>query len=138
MRGGDISNEIPRRLLVNIDCILDRTPTFKRVLGVNVTGEEVRYNLQVLSYFWHFNNKHGFAMELVGFDYSDEEMQVVLEDLNNLGTNPFNYARAYKDSNELVAELPFRSEIYKVVDIASRGLLYGSWFMGMGGSLSGR
>ena len=138
MKNGDISNEIPRRVLVNIDCILDRTPTFKRVLGIPVTGEEVRYNLQVLSYFWHFNSKYGFVLELVGFEYSNEEMQVVLEDLNNLGTNPFNYARAYEDPHELIAELPFRSEVYKVVDIASRGLLYGSWFMGMEGSLSGR
>ena len=59
-------------------------------------------------------------------------MQEVLEDLDNLGTNPFNYANAYPVVADLVAELPYRPELKGVVDIPSRGLRYGSKFIEMG------
>lgn len=132
MQGGDISNGVPLRVVVTLDCILDRRPTFKKVLGVPVVGEESTYNRQSLSLFWRFGEKYGYSLELVGFGYSQKEMQEVLEDLDNLGTNPFNYANAYPVVADLVAELPYRPELKGVVDIPSRGLRYGSKFIEMG------
>lgn len=132
MKGGDISNEIPLRVAVTLDCILNRTPTLKKVFGVPITGEEVTYDRQALSYFWRFADKYSYTLELVGFGYSQKEMKEVLEDLDNLGTNPFNYANAYNVVADLVAELPYRPELKGVVDIPSRGLRYGSKFIDMG------
>ncbi len=135
MKGGDISNGIPLRVVVTLDCIIDRKPTFKRVLGVPVVGEEVSYNRQALSLFWRFADKYGYSMELVGFDMSTKEMQQVQEDLDNLGTNPFNYYLRYNVVADLVAELPYRPELVGVVDIPSRALRYGSKFINLEGKI---
>jgi hypothetical protein len=132
MRGGDISNEVPQRVVVTLDCILDRRPTVKKVLGISVFNEESTYNRQSLSLFWRFAEKHGYSLELVGFGYTKKEMKEVLEDLDNLGTNPFNYANAYPVVADLIAELPYRPELKGVVDIPSRGLRYGSKYLEMG------
>jgi hypothetical protein len=59
-------------------------------------------------------------------------MDEVLEDLDNLGTNPFNYAVAYEVVSDLIAVLPYRPELVGVVDIPSRGLRYGSKFIDVG------
>jgi hypothetical protein len=126
MKGGDISNEIPLRVAVALDCIIDRRPVSKKVLGIPVFSEESTYNRQSLSLFWRFAEKYGYRLELVGFGYTQKEMDEVLEDLDNLGTNPFNYALAYPVVADLVAELPYRPELKGVVDIPSRALRYGS------------
>lgn len=132
MKGGDISNEVPLRVVVTLDCVLDRRPTVKKVLGVPVFGEESQYNRQSLSLFWRFAEKYGYALELVGFGYTKKEMEEVFEDLNNLGTNPFNYVQRYESVADLVGELPYRPELKGVVDIPSRGLRYGSKYLDMG------
>lgn len=132
MRGGDISNETPMRVVVVLDCILDRRPTFKKVLGVAVSGEETTYNRQSLSLFWRFAEAQSYKLELVGYGFSQKEMDEVLEDLDNLGTNPFNYAKAYRVPADLIAELPYRPELKHVIDIPSRGLRYGRWYLDMG------
>jgi hypothetical protein len=59
-------------------------------------------------------------------------MDEVLEDLDNLGTNPFNYSKAYRVPADLVAELPYRPELKHVIDIPERGLRYGHWYLDMG------
>jgi hypothetical protein len=132
MKGGDISNEIPLRVAVAIDCIIDRRPVSKKVLGIPVFSEESVYNRQSLSLFWRFAEKYGYRLELVGFGYTQKEMDEVLEDLDNLGTNPFNYALAYPVVADLIAELPYRPELKGVVDIPSRALRYGSKFIDVG------
>jgi hypothetical protein len=132
MKGGDISNEIPLRVAVAIDCIIDRRPVSKKVLGIPVFSEESTYNRQSLSLFWRFAEKYGYRLELVGFGYTQKEMDEVLEDLDNLGTNPFNYALAYPVVADLIAELPYRPELKGVVDIPSRALRYGSKFIDVG------
>lgn len=132
MRGGDISNEVPMRILVTIDCILDRKPAIKKVFGVPIVSQEVTYNRQSLSLFWRFAQKYDFTLELIGYSFSQKEMDDVLEDLDNLGTNPFNYAKAYRVPADVVAELPYRPEVKHVVDTPERGLRYGHWYLDMG------
>jgi hypothetical protein len=132
VKGGDISNEVPLRVVVILDCVLDRKPTVKKVLGIPVFGEESQYSRQSLSLFWRFAEKYGYSLELVGFGYTKKEMEQVFEDLNNLGTNPFNYVNRYESVADLVGELPYRPELKGVVDIPSRGLRYGSKYLDMG------
>ena len=133
MRGGDISNDVPQRVLVSLDCIIEKSIKLKKVLGISVPSEEINYSRLSLAMFWRFAEKFGYVLELVGFGYSQKEMDEVLEDLNNLGTNPFNYAHAYNLVADLVAELPYRPEVKSVVDIPARGLRYGHWYLDMGG-----
>lgn len=132
MRGGDISNEVPPRVLVGLDCILDKGIKLNKVLGISIPTEEVTYSRLSLAMFWRFADKFGYTLELVGFGYSQKEMDEVLVDLDNLGTNPFNYATAYLVVADLVAELPYRPEVKHVVDIPERSLRYGHWYLEIG------
>lgn len=134
MRGGDISNEIPKRVLVALDCVLKSELKINKVLGISVPYKEVTYSRQALAHFWRFRETHDYVMEIVGFGHTQKEMEDVLEDLDNLGTNPFNYAKAYNVVADLVAELPYRPEVKHVIDLPSRGLRYGHWFLEEGGT----
>lgn len=138
MRGGDISNEVPMRVAVNLECLLQREVKISKVLGIPVPKEEVRYNLQALSQFWRFRERNDYVMELVGFGYSQKEMDEVQEDLDNLGTNPFNYVKAYNTISELVAELPYRPELKYVIDRSENGLRYGHWYLEEGAVYGGQ
>jgi len=138
MRGGDISNELPMRVAVSLDCLLIRETKFNKVLGISVPYVETNYSRQALSHFWRFRDKHGYVLELVGFGKSQSDMDRVLEDLDNLGTNPFNYAKAYNVVADLVAELPYRPELKHVIDIPDRALRYGHWFLREGGTYAGQ
>lgn len=129
MRGGDISNEIPMRVLVTLDCVIKRESKLNRVLGIPVPYVETTYNRQALAHFWRFKETHDYVLELVGFELDQESMDRVLEDLDNLGTNPFNYSKAYNVVADLVAELPYRPEVKNVIDIPSRGLRFGHWYL---------
>ena len=55
-----------------------------------------------------------------------------MEDLDNLGTNPFRYAKAHRVVADLVAELPYRNELLCVIDIPTRALRYGSRYFDLG------
>ena len=133
MQGGDLSNETPKRVAVAVDCFLNREPVIKKLLGLipHVT-EEVTYDRAMLSRFWRYSKDNGFILELVGFGYSPKQMDEFMEDLDNLGTNPFNYAKAYKVVADLVSEIPYRNELVCVIDIPSRALRYGSWYYDIG------
>jgi hypothetical protein len=133
MQGGDLSNEVPRRVAVSIDCFLDREPVIKKLLGfIPSASEKVTYNRGMLSRFWNYSTVNGFILELVTFDYSQKELEEIMEDLDNLGTNPFRYAKAYNVVSDLVAELPYRNELLCVIDIPSRALRYGSKYYDLG------
>lgn len=135
MKGGDISNEVPLRVAVTLDCIIDKKPNVKRVFGIPVFEEEITYNRQALSLFWRFAERYNYVLELVGFGYTKKEMKEIQDDLDNLGTNPFNYYIAYQSVSDLVHELPYRPELMGVVDVPDRGLRYGSKFIDINRSI---
>jgi hypothetical protein len=126
------------RVAVSLDCLLIRETKFNKVLGISVPYVETNYSRQALSHFWRFRDKHGYVLELVGFGKSQSDMDRVLEDLDNLGTNPFNYAKAYNVVADLVAELPYRPELKHVIDIPDRALRYGHWFLREGDTYAGQ
>lgn len=130
MQGGDISNEVPKRIAVTLDCVVDKTVTTKKLFKlIPVEDVAVHYNRVALSKFWDFSYKMGVVLELVTFGMFQKEADEVLEDLNNLGTNPFSYVKAYDAVSVLVSEMPYRPELLGVVDIPERALRYGSKYV---------
>ena len=116
MQGGDLSNDRIMRIAVSLDCILNRTPVIKKLLGViSYAQEEVTYDRQILSKLWKYSSDNGFILELVGFGFSQAEMQEFMDDLDNVVA-------------DLVAELPYRNELKGVIDVPQRALRYGSWY----------
>lgn len=133
MQGGDLSNETPKRVAVTIDCVINKTPVIKKVMGlIPYTQEEIEYDRPMLARLWRYGSDSGYILELVGFGYSNKDMQEFMDDLDNLGTNPFNYAKAYNVVADLVAEMPYRNELVCVIDIPQRALRYGSWYYDLG------
>lgn len=128
MRNGDISNAMPKRILVTSDVITDEYESTKKVLGfVPVKSKTLEYNRLVLSHLYMVTVKRGITMELIDFHRSEKDVVELMLHLDKIGTNPFRYGSAYKSVEKLVEELPFRPEVIGVIDIPSRQLRYGRW-----------
>lgn len=128
MRNGDISNDIPQRILVTTDVFVGtqvtKTKKFK-IFTVPKVKRDVRR--EILSYLFLFTNKRGVTLELVSFDFDDEELLELINFLDYYGTNPFRYHTPYSSIKKLVGELPYRPEVIGVLDIPARLLQYGHW-----------
>ena len=128
MQGGDISNAMPKRMLVTSDVITDEYEDTKKVLGfVPVKTKKSEYNRLVLSHLYMVTVKRGITMELIDFHRTEKQVIELMLHLDKIGTNPFRYGSAYKSVDKLVEELPFRPEVIGVIDIPSRLLRYGRW-----------
>lgn len=127
MRKGDISNELPKRILVCSDIFTENKVEVTRKFKV-FPNAKVKKTLKrdILSYLYLFTTKRGVTLELVSFDMDEVTLDKFVSDLDKLGTNPFRYWTAYGAINQLVKELPYRPEVIGVVDIQSRILRYGS------------
>lgn len=128
MRKGDISNELPKRLLVTTDTFFEKTVTIKKKFKVIPAPQvDTKINRGFLSYLYLYTTKRGVTLELVSFDQTEEDLDNLDSYLDKLGTNPFRYHTAYSSVNQLVDELPYRPEVIGVVDIPTRLLRYGHW-----------
>lgn len=128
MRNGDISNELPKRILVTTDIIMDVEMTVKRKLLVIPSVQiNKKFRRDALSYLYIFTTRAGFTLELVSFELDDDGLSETMDALDKNGTNPFRYYSAYESVNHLVNELPYRPEVVGVVDVDSRLLRYGHW-----------
>jgi hypothetical protein len=125
---GDISNELPKRVIVVIDTFLDVEITVKKRLKVfPVANKKTKFNRTVLSQLYNFAQKQGYTLEMAGFDTDDAFLQGVMDILDRMGTNPFRYFASYENVAHLVSELPYRPEVVGVLDLPTRLLRYGHW-----------
>jgi len=128
MLKGDISNELPKRILVTTDVFLNVELTIKKhfkVFPVPKVDRQLRRD--ILSRLYMVTSNKGITLEAVSFDMSENELVVLTDMLDSMGTNPFRYFTAYNSIGQLVNELPYRPEIVGVVDIQKNLLRYGSW-----------
>jgi hypothetical protein len=131
MRGGDISNETPPRIIVVIDVVAESEIEETRKFLKSSTGRKVsKLNNQALSQLWILANRYGLSVELAGFEtdhWTQEHLDAVMDKLDRRGGNPFNYAELYTDIDDFISELPYRNNLKGVVDLQSRVARYGSW-----------
>lgn len=128
MLKGDISNDLPKRVIVLADTFLDYEIKIKKVLKVIPrTSKDIKFNRSILSRLYVFAQRVGYTMELASFTLSEDELQVLIDNLDKMGTNPFRYFTAYESVEHLVSELPYRPEVVGVLDLPSRMLRYGHW-----------
>ncbi len=128
---GEISEAIPRRILVTNRAISDKTETDKKFLwfktGVSVSHA---YNRELLSLLWRFVEKTGVALELILFDEDGMTDLEALQQLEAFGTTPINYGRTYETLDDLLEDLPYRPEVLGVVDLREYSWRYGGWYVG--------
>ena len=128
MKNGDISNELPKRIIVVSDVFLQtELKVTKRFKILPVVKTDTNVNRQTLSQLYIYTTRKGVTLELASFDMSEEELGEFMDKLDNMGTNPFRYYSSYESVNHLVAELPYRPEVVGVLDVQSRQLRYGHW-----------
>ncbi len=130
MRGGDISNETPPRLIVLIDTVVESEVVEKRnVLFKQQVRNVKKLNHLALSQLWLISDKYGLSVELAGFEdeyWTQEHLDTVMEKLERRGGNPFNYAELYDNLDEFIGELPYRSNLKGVVS-NGQSARFGSW-----------
>lgn len=129
MINGDLSNETPPRIIVVSDVVcdifIDETGRF-----IKKSERRIKFKKVELSHLWNLAFKYGLSVELAAFadeNWTQTELDTLMEKLDNRGGNPFNYANLYEDCEELVDELPYRSNLKGIVDIRERVARYGSW-----------
>lgn len=128
MRKGDISNDLPKRIIVIADTFLNYDIKISKKFKVfPVTSKEVKYNRALLSRLYVFAQNVGYTMELASFTLTDSDLELMVDKLDRMGTNPFRYFTSYESIEHLVSELPYRPEVIGVLDLPSRMLRYGHW-----------
>lgn len=127
MLRGDLSNEIPPRILVTYDYICDTETVPRKVLGLVVgTTERQTPNREALAELNQVSLNLGALFELVVFDADNDEAREVLSELEASRWQPFNFASGYRDAADLVGDLAYRPEVLGVMDISDRMPMYGS------------
>ena len=128
MQKGDISNELPRRVLVVADVFLNvEVKMTKRFKIFSIPKIDRNFRRELLSSLYLTTTRRGITMELVSFDMSHEQLSDVIDMLDNMGTNPFRYFNSYGSIDQLVGQLPYRPEVVGVRDVPNRLLRYGHW-----------
>lgn len=128
MRNGDISNELPKRILVVADIFLTVELNVKKKYKlIPFVQVEKKVRRDVLSALYLYTTNRGVTLELVSYELTDEQLSETMDYLDNTGTNPFRYYSGYESINHLVSELPYRPEVIGVIDAPSNILRYGHW-----------
>jgi hypothetical protein len=128
LRKGDISNELPKRIIVITDVFLQTELIVKKKFKfIPQPKVDRKIDRSILSRLYLFTSNQGVTLEVASFDMSDNDMSLLMEQLDEQGTNPFRYFTSYKSTSQLVNELPYRPEVVGVMDIPSRQLQYGHW-----------
>ena len=132
MRGGDISNETPPRIIVTIDVAVtsDIDEEKRLLLGTKLSRRVLGLNNATLSLLWNKSYDYGLAVELAAFSdelWTQEHLDNLMTRLDNRGGNPFNYAELYGSITDFIGELPYRTNLKGVIDIPERVARYGSW-----------
>lgn len=128
MKGGDISNETPPRLFVTLDVVTIPETKVEKVLGlIPKVTKEFTWNLQKLNQVWTISQKYGMIIELLGYGYTQDEMDEFMTQLDEQGINPFNFAIAFDDIEVLIDQLAYRFNVKGIVDVPHRVAMYGSW-----------
>lgn len=130
MYKGDISNDMPKRILVTTDmfCIIE--PSIKkRFKIIPVVHKDLKVRRDLLSKFYIFTSRQGVTLEVISYDLDELQLKDLLASLDELGTNPFRYSRAYGSIEDLVKDLPYRPEVVGVIDLPKNLLRYGHWGM---------
>lgn len=126
MQNGDISNEVPPRLMVNYDIITEDAFTTVRTFGFK-TGIATRrvFEPVTLNALWRYTSRSPVRLELVNFGVDDATAQGRLDDLDRTTVNPFNLSTAWHDVDHLLRALPYRPDVIGVMDIPERQSMYG-------------
>jgi hypothetical protein len=130
MLRGDISNEMPRRVLVTTDVFSAvESSVKKRFKVLPYVHKDLNIRKDILSKLYLYTTRQGVTLEVISYELNHDQMFNLMEMLDNLGTNPFRYSNSYESIEHLVSNLPYRPEVIGVIDKPQNLLRYGHWGM---------
>jgi hypothetical protein len=130
MKNGDISNELPKRILVTTDAFsIVESSVKKRFKVIPKVHKELKLRKDILSKFYLFTTRKGVTLELISYEINSNDLEELMLTLDAMGTNPFRYSRAYDSIEAVVQDLPYRPEVLGVIDMPKNLLRYGHWGM---------
>lgn len=134
MKGGDISNATPPKIVVLVDVVATliqkETISGSGLFKKKSVKSSFSLNLKEISHLWTVGNRFGLSIELAGFEdqgWTQDDLEKVMDTLERQVSNPFNYAEVYPDVDQLVALLPYRNNLKGVIDLPGRVARYGSY-----------
>lgn len=118
---------MPKRVLVNSDVLFIKVPVVERKYKLfKVKSEQVGFDKFLLNKFYVYTTRAGVTLELISFTYKLKELEVLFNEIDRAGTNPFRYFNYYSSPRKLAADLPYRPEVVGVID-PEHQLMYGRW-----------
>jgi hypothetical protein len=132
MRGGDLSNEGAGTVLVNLESVITRTPTVEKFLWVIPRiGEQAEYDVLALSQMHRFSANASTPIQFEAFmlEATTEDTEKASDYLDQLGLNPFRWITPYASLHSFMRALPYRRNIFGVMDVPQRALQYGSYYV---------
>ena len=130
MINGDISNETPPRIIVMMDVVAEVTFEESRKGLRKIVTPKVKWKKENLSHLWSISYKFGLAIELAGIaeeGWTEDLLSSMMDKLDNRGGNPFNYSWVYDDLQELIDELPYKSNFKGIIANPGTVARFGSW-----------
>jgi hypothetical protein len=128
LRNGDISNELPKRIIVVSDVLLNvELSVKKKYRFIPVVNKNITVRRELLSLLYMFTVKKGVTLELISYSLDDAQLGELIDSLDSSGTNPFRYYTSYTSMKTLIDELPYRPEVIGVLDVPKNLLRYGHW-----------
>ena len=126
MYKGDLSNSAPKRVLVNVDILFVKTEaTYRKFFFLKRTTQNLSFDKLILNRFYLYGMRSGLTLELVSFTYNDEKLELIVNEIERAGVNPFRYYKHYPSPRKLAADLAYRPEVLGVIDPMNK-LVYGS------------
>lgn len=126
MYKGDIDNSVPARVLVHMSAVVNRVPTFKKVLRlIPVHGHEYSLDSTGLAYVNHVRDRNMVVMEAYTYnddDWDHDRMLDLLEDQHH----PFTRFYEFGSATLLSTYLASNNDVSGVIDPTHPGR-FGSW-----------
>ena len=118
-------------MLVHLDVVrLRETVTTKKFFGLIKKDVEQRYyDKLILNALYRYGFQTNVTLEVFNPGASEKDMEVVMDELDKTGVNPFRRARIAPTLRDVVSSLPMEPHTLGVIDLPERGLMYGSFWI---------
>lgn len=130
MRGGDISNESPPSVIVNLDVVLNPVIEIDKVMGMFPRTKRTHaVDMLAANAVDRVASQSSFTWEAFTTELDEDQTAWVTDELDRLGVNPFRWIIVVDSIASLLADLPYRRNVLGIIDRPERALMYGSHYI---------
>lgn len=131
MMGGDLSNESPASILVNLDVLVIPDVKVRKVLGLfRVPDVKQSIDLRMANALHRVASASSYSWE--AFSIGLPEPSRLIDALDLQGLNPFRWLAEYDSPQDLMNRAVYRRNIAGIVDRPARALAYGGLYLDLG------